>query len=86
MAFLVMAVSAGDLATAAEPLPDPPSNFDWRDLIEDSGDGDHVVGEEMCARPAWRADSRPAQVTTAQAPATPRGAAAHADKLDLTAT
>ena len=48
-AFLVMAVFAGAPPAMADPLP----YIDWRDLVESAGDGDHVVGEEMCARPEW---------------------------------
>ena len=48
IAAMVMAWSPAALAGPAEPLPD------WRQLIEDldDQDGDHVVGEELCARPA----------------------------------
>ncbi len=34
-------------AAAADPVVD-----ELLPLIEDEGEGDHVVGEEMCARPA----------------------------------
>ena len=42
---------AGASAAAAEPTPQPPSGFDWESLIDTDMSGDHVVGEEMCARP-----------------------------------
>ena len=39
-------------ATAAEPVAEPVPLIDWQQ-IEDmmQGPGDHVVGEELCARP-----------------------------------
>jgi hypothetical protein len=48
LAALVIAAAAPALA---EPVPAPSTGFDWRDLIDTDMDGDHVVGEEMCARP-----------------------------------
>jgi hypothetical protein len=47
-AAMVVAWSPTVVAGPADPLPD------WRQLIEDldDQDGDHVVGEELCARPA----------------------------------
>lgn len=54
--FAVAAALAGT-AIAAEPLSSPAPgitplpNIDWRELFQDMGEGDHVVGEEMCARP-----------------------------------
>jgi hypothetical protein len=47
-AAMVAAWSPTVLAGPADLLPD------WRQLIEDldDQDGDHVVGEELCARPA----------------------------------
>lgn len=48
LAALVIAAAAPALA---EPAPAPITGFDWRDLIDTDMDGDHVVGEEMCARP-----------------------------------
>jgi hypothetical protein len=48
IAAMVAAWSPAALAGPADPLPD------WRQLIDnlDDQDGDHVVGEELCARPA----------------------------------
>jgi hypothetical protein len=48
IAAMVVAWSPAALAGPADPLPD------WRQLIDDldDQDGDHVVGEELCARPA----------------------------------
>lgn len=51
LAICLAAALAGAPAAMAGPVPD------WvRDLIEESpaegsGDGDHEVGEELCARP-----------------------------------
>ena len=36
------------LAAAA---PEAPAPIDWRDFIDTDMDGDHVVGEELCAAP-----------------------------------
>ena len=47
VAIFAVAVLAGASAAAADPLPD----IDWRDFVEGDDDGDHVVGEEMCAGP-----------------------------------
>ena len=45
---MVAAWSPATVAGPADPLPD------WRQFIDDPDDqdGDHVVGEELCARPA----------------------------------
>lgn len=46
-------VGAGFVGTgaslAAEPEAPPP--IDWRDFIDTDMNGDHVVGEELCAAP-----------------------------------
>ena len=49
IAAMVAAWSPATLAEPADPLPD------WRQFIDDldDQDGDHVVGEELCARPAY---------------------------------
>ena len=47
VAIFAIAVLAGASAATAGPLTD----IDWRDFIVDDDDGDHVVGEEMCAGP-----------------------------------
>ena len=47
LASFVMAALAGASPAAAEPLP----YIDQDDAAEGVGDGDHVVGEELCARP-----------------------------------
>lgn len=50
LALLVAGLMAGAGPVMAEPLP----NIDWRQLEETLSDpGDHVVGEELCARPAF---------------------------------
>ncbi len=38
-------------AAVAGPGPESPPPIDWRDFVDHDGDGDHGVGEEMCARP-----------------------------------
>ena len=44
--LMAMAALGGAPAALADALPD------WRELLEElSGDGDHEVGEELCARP-----------------------------------
>ncbi len=55
LASLVILALAGASAATADPLP----YIDWRDLVDTSEDGDHVVGEEQCAIP------RPAAVASA---------------------
>ncbi len=51
IACLFVAVFALTPAAVAEPGPESPPPIDWRDFVDHDGDGDHVVGEEMCARP-----------------------------------
>ena len=48
IAAMVAVWSPATLAGPADPQPD------WRQFIDDldDQDGDHVVGEELCARPA----------------------------------
>ena len=47
LAFAAMGLLTGTSAALADPLSDI-----VRDLIEEGADeGDHVVGEELCARP-----------------------------------
>jgi hypothetical protein len=47
LGFVAMGPLAGAAVATAEPLPDI-----VRELIEQAPDeGDHVVGEELCARP-----------------------------------
>jgi hypothetical protein len=38
-------------ALAAEEAEAPPPPFDWSDVVDDMEEGDHVVGEELCAAP-----------------------------------
>ncbi len=45
----VIFVGSGAALAAAEPETPPP--IDWRDFIDDKDEGDHVVGEELCALP-----------------------------------
>ncbi len=33
------------------PEPEAPPPIDWRDFVDDMKEGDHVVGEELCAAP-----------------------------------
>ncbi len=51
IACLLVAVFALSPAAVAEPGPESPPPIDWRDFVDHDVDGDHVVGEEMCARP-----------------------------------
>ncbi len=50
IACLFVAVFALAPAAVAGPDPESPPPIDWRDFVDHDGDGDHVVGEEMCAR------------------------------------
>ena len=53
--FLAAALLAGASPAAAdEPTPTPTPvapGIDWKSLIDTDMSGDHVVGEELCARP-----------------------------------
>ncbi len=42
-------VGSGVSLAAAE--PEAPAPIDWRDFIDTDMNGDHVVGEELCAAP-----------------------------------
>jgi hypothetical protein len=48
LSAVIFAWSGAALA-AAEPESPPP--IDWRDFVDDRDEGDHVVGEELCALP-----------------------------------
>jgi hypothetical protein len=52
---LIACLFAASLAWApiavAGPGTESPAPIDWRDFVDHEGEGDHVVGEEMCARP-----------------------------------
>ena len=50
-ACLAVAVFIGSGAALAAAEPEAPAPFDWRDFVDDMGEGDHVVGEELCALP-----------------------------------
>ena len=51
MVLFAAAVLGGAPSALADPLPET-ALPDWRELLEElSGDGDHVVGEELCTRP-----------------------------------
>ncbi len=50
LAVLIAAALAWAPAAVAGPDPELPAPIDWRDFVDHDGDGDHVVGEEMCAR------------------------------------
>jgi hypothetical protein len=53
MVLMAAAVLGGAPNALADPLPET-ALPDWRELLEElSGDGDHVVGEELCARPSY---------------------------------
>ncbi len=42
---------AGPGAPLAAAEPEAPPPIDWRDFIDSDMNGDHVVGEELCAAP-----------------------------------
>ena len=48
---MVLAGTGASLAGPEAPEPEAPPPIDWRDFVDDMGDGDHVVGEELCAAP-----------------------------------
>jgi hypothetical protein len=48
---LALAWSSASLAGSEPSEPEAPPPIDWRDFVDDKGDGDHVVGEELCAAP-----------------------------------
>ncbi len=48
---LSAAVLLGPGASLAGSEPEAPPPIDWRDLVDDMKEGDHVVGEELCAAP-----------------------------------
>jgi len=48
---LALAGSSASLAGAEPPEPEAPPPIDWRDYVDDMKEGDHVVGEELCAAP-----------------------------------
>ncbi len=56
--FLAALLAGASAAAADEPTPTPAPaptpvapGIDWKSLIDTDMSGDHVVGEEMCARP-----------------------------------
>ncbi len=51
IACLLVAVFALSPAAVAGPDPESPPPIDWRDFVDDMDQGDHVVGEELCAVP-----------------------------------
>ncbi len=51
IACLFVAVFALSPAAVAGPDSESPPPIDWRDFVDHDSVGDHVVGEEMCARP-----------------------------------
>jgi len=48
---LALAGSSVSLAGSEPPEPEAPPPIDWRDFVDDMKEGDHVVGEELCAAP-----------------------------------
>ncbi len=51
VACLAAAVFVGSGATLAAAEAEAPPPIDWRDFIDTDMNGDHVVGEELCAVP-----------------------------------
>ena len=51
VAGLSVAVFVGSGVALAASEPEAPPPFDWRDFVDDRDEGDHVVGEELCALP-----------------------------------
>ncbi len=51
VACLVGAVFVGSGIPLAAAEPEAPPPIDWRDFVDDMEEGDHVVGEELCAAP-----------------------------------
>ena len=45
----ILAAPGASLAGPESPEPEAPPPIDWRDFVDDMGEGDHVVGEELCA-------------------------------------
>ena len=58
VACLAAAAIVGSGAGLAAAEPEAPPPIDWRDFIDTNMNGDHVVGEELCAAPG-AADSVP---------------------------
>jgi hypothetical protein len=50
IAILIAAALAWAPTAVAGPDTESPPPIDWRDFVDHDGDGDHVVGEEICAR------------------------------------
>ncbi len=50
LAILIAAALAWAPNAFAGPDTELPAPIDWRDFVDHEGEGDHVVGEEMCAR------------------------------------
>ncbi len=48
---LAFAGSSVSLAGSEPPEPEAPPPIDWRDYVDGMDEGDHVVGEELCAAP-----------------------------------
>ena len=65
LAFPFAAVLAVSPAVCAGAHPEAPPTIDWRDFVDDMSEGDHVVGEEICARPR-ASESHAGPYTTSQ--------------------
>ncbi|MHA1151260.1 MAG: hypothetical protein ACTSQ7_01105 [Alphaproteobacteria bacterium] len=50
-AAVFLGSGTGLAAAESEAPPPPPAPIDWRDFVDDMEEGDHVVGEELCAAP-----------------------------------
>ncbi len=49
--FLAAALAWSSASLAVEEPKQPLPPFDWSDFVDDMEEGDHVVGEELCATP-----------------------------------
>jgi hypothetical protein len=48
--FFAQALAWSSVSLAG-PEPEAPPPIDWRDYVDGMDEGDHVVGEELCAAP-----------------------------------
>ena len=48
--FFALALAESSVSLAGSE-PEAPPPIDWRDYVDGMDEGDHVVGEELCAAP-----------------------------------